>query len=151
MTNSLERLSINANEAHDCPDCGAHAVHVQEEVRTFLYGVTEPVTLSAMMPVWACSECEFAYIDGRGEEIEHMAICRHLGVLTPQEIRGVRKQHKFSRRELARLTGYGEASIKRWERGAVIQNTSADRFLRLIKDDLGVVKKLRRIAEELVK
>lgn len=67
------------------------------------------------------------------DDPEHEAKCRLLGLLTPCEIRGLRKSLGLSRRDLADLTGFCEKSIKRWETGALLQNLSSDRFLRLLR------------------
>ncbi|MGH7141355.1 MAG: helix-turn-helix domain-containing protein [Minisyncoccia bacterium] len=69
-------------------------------------------------------------------------------MLTPLDIRALRKRHGLTRKELERLTGFGEASIKRWERGVIIQNESTDTFLRLI-DDAEVLDKLRQLRKRL--
>ena len=67
-----------------------------------------------------------------GERLRHEAVCRHLGVLSPAEISGLRKGFGMSRAAFAELTGLGEASLGRWESGAVIQNRANDRYLRLL-------------------
>ncbi|RKH22160.1 hypothetical protein D7V77_27830 [Corallococcus sp. CA041A] len=36
--------------------------------------------------------------------------------------------------EFAEETGFGEASIKRWELGLNLQNKSADKYLRLLRE-----------------
>lgn len=69
--------------------------------------------------------------------------------LSPNEIRSIRTKHKLSRREFAKLTRFGEASIKRWETGASLQNASADRFLRLIAENLTVLGTLRKIEKRM--
>lgn len=38
----------------------------------------------------------------------------------------------MSRTAFAEITGFGEATLNRWERGAVIQNRANDRYLRLL-------------------
>jgi hypothetical protein len=48
----------------------------------------------------------------------------------------------MSQAEFAKVTGFGIASVKRWETGALVQNQSADRLLRLIRDDAGIMAKL---------
>ena len=40
----------------------------------------------------------------------------------------------MSRAAFARVTGFGEATLARWERGEVIQNASNDSFLRMLMD-----------------
>ena len=64
----------------------------------------------------------------------HEAECRRQGVLTPTEIRALRGAYDLSRAEFARVTGFGEATLARWERGEVVQNTSNDSFLRMLMD-----------------
>lgn len=56
---------------------------------------------------------------------------RHqVGLLTGEEIKKLRKEKGMTQANLAELSGFGVASIKRWETGA-IQSQSADRTLRL--------------------
>ena len=57
---------------------------------------------------------------------------RLLGRLSPQEIRGIRNTYSFTQQEWAEVTGFGLASIKRWETGSWIQNEAADRLLWLL-------------------
>lgn len=76
----------------------------------------------------------------------HEAECRRLGVLTPTEIRELRKGYDMSRAEFARVTGFGEATLARWERGEVIQNTSNDSFLRMLMDS-DAMKRLSRMTQ----
>ena len=40
----------------------------------------------------------------------------------------------MTRAAFARVTGFGEATLSRWEHGAVIQNRANDRYLRLLND-----------------
>lgn len=52
----------------------------------------------------------------------------------------------MSRAEFARVTGFGEATLARWERGEVIQNTSNDSFLRMLMDG-DAMKRLSRMTQ----
>ncbi len=52
----------------------------------------------------------------------------------------------MSRAEFARVTGFGEATLARWERGEVIQNTSNDSFLRMLMDR-DAMKSLSRMTQ----
>lgn len=44
----------------------------------------------------------------------------------------------LARAAFARLTGFGEATLARWERREVIQSISSDRYLRLLKNPVNV-------------
>lgn len=61
-----------------------------------------------------------------------------------------KKNHRpmRDRVQFAGLTGFGTATIKRWENGSLVQNASADRFLRLIADK-DVAHKLLRLGKEI--
>lgn len=48
----------------------------------------------------------------------------------------------MTRAAFAELTGFGEATLNRWENGAVVQNQANDRYLRLLALP-GVIDNLR--------
>ena len=121
-----------ADVANVCDECG-HQVTTIWHDHAFVYGSGEVAAeLSVRLPVRRCDHCDFDYLDEEGERIKHEAVCHHLGVLTPQEIRGIRGHLRLSRAALAVLTGIGEASLSRWENGIKIQTTGYDRYLRLL-------------------
>ena len=129
-----------------CELCGAPGLQTELVRDPFIYGAgADAVELTAEFPVHTCSRCEVSYTGEVAEIAQHEVVCHHLGVLTPAEVRGLRKRHGLSRAAFARLTGFGEASVARWERGEVIQNTSSDRYLRLLKDG-ATMNRLRGLA-----
>ena len=58
----------------------------------------------------------------------------------------MREGYGLTRAEFAQLTGFGKATVGRWERGEVTQNRSADRYLRLLQEP-GVMRQLRALWE----
>ena len=64
-----------------------------------------------------------------------------LQVLTPTEIRILRKNTGLTIKEFSKFTGIGQASISRWENSTLIQNKAMDFYLRL----LGVFENLQAI------
>lgn len=128
-----------------CPDCGGLSFSTVMHNDVFEYGSEDaPVTLHARVPVHCCDSCDFEFLGREGRLIKHEAVCRHLGLLTPTEIRSIRERHGMSRTAFAEVTGFGEATLNRWERGAVIQNRANDRYLRLA-DSPEVLDRLKRI------
>ena len=118
-----------------CEFCGAMGLRTDLVRDPFIYGAgSTAVELVADVPVHTCSECGVSWTGDEAETRRHEAICRHLGVLTSDEIRAIRLEHGMSRAAFARLTGFGEASLARWERREVVQSTSNDRYLRLLRD-----------------
>lgn len=126
-----------------CPDCGGHSTITVLHDDTFEYGSGDyPVTLHAVVPVHCCSQCEFEYLGREGRLIKHEAVCRHLGLLAPTEIRRIREKHSLNRASFAAVTGLSEKTLSQWENGAVIQNAAYDKYLRSL-DSPKNVRRLR--------
>ena len=133
---------------YPCPQCGEREISTSIQQDKFVYGSGESaVELSVDLPVRHCSACDFLFVDSEGEEIQQAAVCQHLGVLPPQAIVDIRKKHGVSRAAFAEITGLGEASLSRWEKGINIQNPGNDRYIRLLEHP-EVMEKLRDIAHE---
>ena len=114
-----------------CAMCGSSQVTTKWQKDRFEYGGGEAkVELEVGIPVHSCAECSFEFTDHSADILQHEAVCRHLGLLTPSEVRAVRSN--MSRAEFSRQTGIGEASLNRWEKGVVIQNVAMDNFLYLL-------------------
>ncbi len=113
---------------------------------SFTYGSGDAAAnLSVELPVRYCGSCEFHFLDAESEEIKHQAICQHLGVLAPLAILQIRKKYKLSRSSFAEITGIGEASLSRWEKGINVQNPANDRYIRLLNNPK-VMQELKGIA-----
>ncbi|MCY4306265.1 MAG: type II toxin-antitoxin system MqsA family antitoxin [Aestuariivita sp.] len=116
-----------------CPMCGEENVITVWHPHTFKYGTGKgAANLHARVPVRQCHTCDFEYLDEEAERLKHIAVCDHLGVLTPEDIRKIRKNKGMTRAAFADVSGLGEASLNRWEKGLSIQNHSNDRYLRLL-------------------
>lgn len=117
----------------ECPSCGSRSIRTSFEMDEFQYGSeAESVKLSISVPVHACSNCDLSYVGEEASDLKHAAICRHLEVFSPDEVRGIRERYKLSQAEFSDLTKIGKASIARWESGALIQNQSVDKYLFLL-------------------
>lgn len=131
-----QQNQVSSGETVTCGFCGGSRVNTRFENDEFLYGEgVDAVVLSATIPVHQCEACGAQFTGDAAEDIRHEAVCNHLGVLTPSEIRQLRERHHLSRGDFAKLTRIGEATIARWERGALIQNAGYDQLLRLLQLD----------------
>lgn len=116
-----------------CETCGAN-MQPNTTTQEFEYGRgSSAVLLRAVVPFWSCERCGDSVADWRAEAARDEAVCRHLGVLTPQELKELRRSLGLSQAQLAQLTRIGVASIKRWESGGQPQSPSLDLFLRLLQ------------------
>ena len=130
-----------------CDVCGAISLQTELVRDPFIYGSgANAVELTADVSVHTCSSCGDSYTDHEAEVAYDEAVCRHLGILTPAEIRATREEYGLNRAEFAQLTGFGKATVGRWERGEIHQNRSADRYLRLLQHP-EVMRWLRALAE----
>ena len=143
MAETIERNEVQTQQCLVCEDGIAT---LGFEAQRFHYGpVANGVELSAMVPVWTCAACDEQYLGEDAEDIKHEAVCVYLGRLAPREIKSLRVSFGMLQEAFAQLTGYGSASIKRWESGTQIQSESVDKHLRLLRS-LGLAEVLRRTA-----
>lgn len=128
LDNSADTLDMG------CPACGALNLSTSIELDSFEYGPREstPVLLTVKVPVHHCSTCGFSFTEEDASTLRHEAICKHLKVLTPHEIRAIRERYNLSQADFSEITNIGKASIARWEGGLLIQNQSNDNLLYLL-------------------
>ena len=129
-----------------CPSCGSRDIQSRMDDEIFIYGADPKtaVELTVHVPVHRCEACDIEYTDGVGEKVRHDAVCRHLGVMTPDEIIALR-QSCGSRSELARLTRLEEQTVERWENANLIQNGTHDQLLYLLTFPDNVVRLKSRL------
>ena len=118
-----------------CPLCDSESIETFLHSHAFKYGSDDSaVTLRVdKLPVRRCTACDLEFTDHEGERLQHDAVCRHLGVLTPTEVREIRKRYGMTTAAFAETTGLGPATLGRWETGALVQNRANDFYLRLVR------------------
>ena len=92
-------------------------------------GTVKNETFSVTTLALVCAKCGHVALEGKDVQ-EHLrrvadAYRKSHGLLTGEEIKSSRRRLKMSQRQFARYLKVGEASIKRWELGA-IQGESHD-------------------------
>ena len=137
--------SKTKSKAETCPDCSNnHVVRLLQDYG-YVYDLGKSVIrLRIKLPVYGCVECQSQWTNWEAEEAKRNALCQHLGILNPTEIRRIRKKYRMSRGSFAQLTGISEASLSRWEKGLKLQNIAHDRYLRLLSYPK-IFKRLQRI------
>lgn len=118
--------------------------HLREERRSQSFVVRgEVVEFEA--PVLVCAECgEVVFdpeYDGEVLRTAHDVYRKKHGLLTSGEIAALRRRYGLSQRALARMLGWGEVTIQRYEKG-VIQNRAHDEVLRSLQDPRRVLERL---------
>ena len=119
-----------------CPDCESHESHTELVNDVFEYGAgNDRVELRVSLPVHVCADCRGEFLSDIAEALRHNAVCNHLNLLTPTEIKEIRDRLTLSQAGLAELSGVGVASIGRWESGKILQTRGNDKLLRLLAID----------------
>jgi putative zinc finger/helix-turn-helix YgiT family protein len=132
-----------------CPNCGHSPLREETITDRFEYRPDgeEPLTVEVCdVPVEVCPKCGEKYLGPAAVRVQHAAVCRALGLLTPEEIQAIRERLGPTQAEFARLTGIGEATISRWERGRILPNRAMDRYLRLLDRNRANVTLLKTFA-----
>ena len=136
---------------NNCPSCGAPDTRIETVASTVDYRVGNTThEIPVTMPVHTCVQCGQQFTSADAEDFRHDSICRFLGRMTPSEITRLRERYGLSKRDFARLTGFGEASIHRWESSEHIQSESVDALMRLLEHGANVseLAKKRGVAVE---
>jgi putative zinc finger/helix-turn-helix YgiT family protein len=117
-----------------CPTCGHQPLEPRKIRDEFDYGPDDDRVhiVAEGVPVLVCPSCGETLYGPEADKVRHDAICRALGLLTPDQIREVWERHGMNKTEFARLTGIGVATLARWEKGRLIQTRFHDRSLRVL-------------------
>ncbi len=131
-----------------CPSCGRGALVARVIRDEFEYGPEDDriTVVAECVPVLECPACGETLYGPDAARARHQAICRALGLLTPEQIKGVREKLGKKQAEFADLTGIGVATLSRWEQGRLIQTRALDRYLRLLQWEDNV-QRLRDLEE----
>jgi putative zinc finger/helix-turn-helix YgiT family protein len=130
-----------------CPVCGKGRLTSQTVTERFPYeGDGGPLLIEAKdVPIQVCDACGETFSGPEAARIRHHAICHALRLMAPEEIKALREGLGKTQQEFAALTGIGEATISRWERGRLLQNRANDNFLRLLAGNPANLKLLQEL------
>lgn len=83
------------------------------------------------MPEWHCAPCNLSVTDEEGDEPLQAALRRHVGLLTPQQIKAGIKDLGITQERFAERIRCAPESISRWLNGAVLQSRVYDCLMRI--------------------
>lgn len=118
-----------------CPECGGRITRGRHTFDVHIGRRTVAVEGEYARCNGECAEFYFA----AGEMDAAMSRATEViraeeGLLTPAEIKALRKRIGLTQPQLEQLLGAGLKTVTRWEKGTVIQNGATDTLLRLIRD-----------------
>lgn len=118
-----------------CPTCGTITRETRGSLRTPVNGEEVSVPSVSHFKCPKCGEQVLTYTQARRFEEDAVALYRKkYGLLSGDQIRGIREHHRLTQVELAALLRLGPNTISRWEAGRNVQTAALDVLLRLIRD-----------------
>jgi putative zinc finger/helix-turn-helix YgiT family protein len=123
-------------ELPKCPECNRGRLRSLTRTEEFDFDLGEETVKVRVenVPVERCDQCGEVISGPAAARLRDEAICRAAGLLTPAEIKAIRESFGWSQQHLADLTGFGIATISRWERGRLMQNRSNNKVLLALRD-----------------
>lgn len=93
-------------------------------------------TISVEQPGWYCEDCREGVLTQEDMAATQPVLqdfkARVEGVMTPAEVRDVRKRLRLSQRRASALLGGGERSFQKYESGAVMVSHAMSNLLRVL-------------------
>lgn len=128
-----------------CAECSGEVQRSTEPIAVDVRGETVLVPGIEHGRCAVCGE-EYLPLDAaerlQKEAVRRLKASRQL--LAPEEIRAIRRSLAMSQAEFEKLLGVGPKTVVRWEKGTVFQSATADRLMRLIALEPGLVDLLQR-------
>lgn len=118
-----------------CPACGCEMRRGAKPM-TIVY---EALDATVDMPGWYCKDCDESMHSGKDMRVSDKAL-KHLKakqnkLLTPEEVKQIRKRLKLSQREAGRLIGGGPNAFQKYEAGDVLVSHAVNSALLLLDHD----------------
>lgn len=114
-----------------CLECGSEMRFTDEPMVAIIHG--ESFNVPNIMH-WQCDKCGEDLTDAENSRKiaeEAMRLYRlQKGLLSPDDIRCIRKKHNLSQQDFEKALGVSTPTVSRWETGSVVQPKSMDNLLR---------------------
>ena len=123
-----EKVSVKKNY---CPKCINEGVEISWRLDVLEADDGKLDQVEYWLPQIECLDCG---VSAAFESVDamHDAACFAQNLVTPEQIKIIRKKHGMNTKQFAELTGIGETTIKRWESRAFYPNKSDTNLIKLI-------------------
>ncbi|HZX96014.1 MAG TPA: type II toxin-antitoxin system MqsA family antitoxin [Myxococcales bacterium] len=130
-----------------CPRCGTMMKQSRGRLKLPINGEEIAVPSASHLKCPKCGEIVLRLQEAKRLHEDASAIYRRKhGLLSADEIRGIREHFDLNQADLARLLRLGANTVSRWESGRNVQTAAMDVLLRLIRDLPGSIAYLREHA-----
>lgn len=118
-----------------CSVCGSVMKEVTGVITETVRGVPTTVDDVHQYACDACGEIELDLDDADRLSREQMKqVTKAKGILSPDEIRGIRKGLGLTQEEFQRLLGVSSPPVSRWEMGVMLPSKTTDNLMRVIAE-----------------
>ena len=97
-----------------------------------------------------CPQCgEYVISADQGDKLDDILYeeyRKRTGLLSPNEIRAIRKKYRWTQVEFERILGVSSPTVSRWESNYVIQTKVADNLMRAIRQNENFAEELAQRA-----
>lgn len=123
------------NQVYECEKCGEiEATHIENRAETY---PVRGVEVSIIATVRVCSNCQGSIydreLDSANIEQVYSVYRGKYHVMSGGEIKGLREKYGLSQRGLAKLLGWGEVTIHRYEQGCLPDDAHSN-LLKFLQD-----------------
>lgn len=131
-----------------CPECGyKELIETNSPMVEEFKG--EQITVEGITR-FECPQCgEYVIFAGQGlrlSEILYDEYRKRTSLLSPSEIKAIRKKYGWTQVEFEKILGVSSPTVSRWESNAVIQTKVADNLMRAIWQNEGFAEELAQRA-----
>lgn len=127
-----------------CPNCGTDMAERRGTLRLPVNGEEIAVPSAAHLHCAKCGEVVLRFQESKRLHEDAIALYRRShGLLSADEIRGIRERFNLTQADLAHLLRLGANTVSRWEAGRNVQTAAMDILLRMIRDLPGSIEYLR--------
>jgi putative zinc finger/helix-turn-helix YgiT family protein len=126
-----------------CTACGNPTLSKQIAPFAFSHGGKEGVIEDHRTVCDTCGAISYAGEQITRHELAVAAKIREMeGLLSAEELRGIRLKYAFRQTDMEAMLSIGPKTWTRWERGKVPQSKAADTLIRVLADDPEVARRL---------
>lgn len=131
-----------------CPECGYKELIETDKPMTEEFK-GEQITVEGITR-FECPQCgEYVIFADQGiklSEILYDEYRKRTGLLSPSEIKAIRKKYGWTQVEFEKILGVASPTVSRWESNRVIQTKVADNLMRAIRQNESFAEELAQRA-----
>lgn len=124
-----------------CVECGSKMRKCSDPIKETFRGEEFTVRGIKHYVCDGCGEVVFDAEEGKkfdADILKQYAMRENL--LSPQEIKEIRKKHGLSQRDFEKVLGVSSPSVSRWETGKVLQSKPVDLLMRAYSKETALLK-----------